>query len=274
MEDIPRERKKGLRNLKNQSNKQRIYYLLPFIFVFMISCGGPYKTKTVNQPSRKLEIADDLFDKGNYDDAALEYKDYFAVFAGDERCDYAQFKLAECYRMNEEYPLAAVEYRVLINDYGYSEYVDDAFFIEGLCFFKQSSRIENDQTKTFEAKNRIERFLRLFPNSPRRGEAQQLIEEINSKLAEKKFMSAKMYYSLEHYNAALIYFSKTIDLYEGTIEAAKSHYYKGKIFEIRKNTEEAIGEYKKVISFGEDIQEKRDAQRSLDELLKRGADEG
>ncbi len=260
--------------MKNRSNKQRIYHLLPFIFAFMVSCGGPYKTITVNQPSRKLEIADDLFANGNYDDAALEYKDYLAIFAGDERCDYAQFNLAECYRMNEEYPLAAVEYRVLINDYGYSEYVDDAFFIEGLCFFKQSSRIEKDQTKTFEAKSRIARFLRLFPNSPRREEAQKLLEEINSKLAKKKFMSAKMYYSLKHYNAALLYFSRTIDLYEGTIEAAKSHYFKGKIFEKRKNIEEAIDEYKKVISFGGDIQEKSDAQSSLNELLKRVVDEG
>ncbi|MCD6379838.1 outer membrane protein assembly factor BamD [bacterium] len=259
--------------MKNQSDKHRLYYLLPFVFVFIVSCGGPYKTVKINQPSSKLKIADELYAKGNYDDAALEYKDYFVTFAGDERCDYAQFRLAECYRMNKEYPLAAVEYRVLINDYGYSEYVDDAFFLEGLCFFQQSVRVEKDQTKTFEAKTRIERFLRLFPNSARQQEAENLLKEVNTKLAEKKFMSARLYYSLGHYKAALIYFNKTIDLYEGTIAAAKSHYFKGKMFEERKEVEEAISEYEKMISSGMDIKEKNDAKKRL-ELLKKGKDEG
>jgi outer membrane protein assembly factor BamD len=166
-----------------------------------------------------------------------------------------------------------VEYRVLINDYGYSEYVDDAFFLEGLCFFKQSERVEKDQTKTFEAKARIERFLRLFPNSVRQQEARNLLKEIDTKLAEKKFMSAWLYYSMGHYNAALIYFNKTIDLYEGTIAAARSHYFKGRIFEKRKDIKKAISEYEKVILSGVDIEEKNDAKKHL-ELLKKGTDEG
>jgi len=36
--------------------------------------------------------------------------------------------LGESYFNMEEYALAAVEYRVLVTNYGYSEYVDEGYF--------------------------------------------------------------------------------------------------------------------------------------------------
>ncbi len=231
--------------------------------LWAVSCGGPYSAKVVNQPTRKLEIADELFENEDYDEAIVEYKDYLAVFAGDERCDFAQFRLAECYRLKEDYPLAAVEYRILISDYGYSEYVDDAFYLEALCYFLQSRRVERDQTKTFEARSRLTRFLRLFPDSPRREEAAALLKEINEKLALKKFRSARLYFSLEHYNAARVYFENTIDEYPGTRWAEKSRFYLGRIFEMKGEKEKAADYYRKVGSSDFEVEEKRAAQRRL-----------
>ena len=98
----------------------------------LVSCGGPYSARSVNVPDEKLRIADDFYARKKYTQAGMEYKDFLAVFAGDERGDYAQFMLAESYRGAREYALASVEYRILIADYGYSEYIDDAFFLEGL----------------------------------------------------------------------------------------------------------------------------------------------
>lgn len=234
--------------------------------LFAFSCAGPYKAKVVNQPTEKLEIADGLFNRGKYQDAIVEYKDYLAVFAGDERSDYAQFKLAEAYRLDENYPLAAVEYRILINDYGYSEYVDDAFYLESLCYYKQARRVERDQTKTFEARSRIIRFLRLFPNSPRMDEAKELLAEINDKLADKKFMAAKLYFSLEHYNAASIYFRNVVDEYPDTRWAVKSHYYLGRILEESGKIERAADEYRMVTSSSSNVEEKDKAAKRLERI--------
>ncbi|MFO7914902.1 MAG: outer membrane protein assembly factor BamD [Candidatus Krumholzibacteriales bacterium] len=221
--------------------------------IFLISsCGGPYTAKVVNQPSRKLAIADRLFAGEKYQEAAVEYKDYLAVFAGDERNDYAQFQLAECYRMDEDYPLAAVEYRVLINDYGYSAYVDDAFYLEALCYFKQSRRVERDQTRTLEARNKLIRFLRFFPRSDRREDAEELLKEINDKLAEKKFIAGKLYYDREHYSASDIYFEKTVDLYPETVWAVRSKYYMGRIRESEGELSQAAQMYREVMNSGMD----------------------
>jgi outer membrane protein assembly factor BamD len=236
------------------------------VLLLIPSCGGPYKSKRVNLPDQKLAIAAELFEAGKYSDAAVEYKDFLATFAGDERSDYAQFRLAECYRMDEEYAFAAVEYRILISDYGYSEYIDDAFFLEGLCAFEQAPRAERDQMKSYEALGRINRFLQLFSNSPRRKEAEEILSKIHHRLGEKDFLNAKLYFSDRHYRAASIYFDKVITNYPETVWCGKSHYYKGVILESTGEIEKAIKEYEMTLSCNGNFGEKADAQRKLGEL--------
>ena len=228
-----------------------------------VSCGGPYTPKRVNLASDKLARADKLFDEGEFGHAVLEYKDFLATFAGDERSDYAQFRLAESYRLDEEYALAEVEYQILINDYGYSDYVDDAFFLEGLCAFMQTPRVERDQTKSYQALDRLNRFVQMFPSSPRVAEARTAIHDIHMRLGEKDFLSAKLYFSKRLHDAALVYLNKVIDLDSGTVWAARSMYYRGRIEEARMNTAEAAGEYRKAASSTEAFPEKGDAEKRL-----------
>ena len=225
------------------------------------SCGGPYTAKRVNQPDLKLRVAEGLFEKERYADAALEYKDFLAVFAGDERADFAQFRLAECLRFDEDYMMAAIEYRILINDYGYSEYIDDAFYLEGFCSFMQSQRPERDQTKTYEALSRINRFLRLFPDSPRKAEAEKTRNKIHDLLGEKEYMNAKVYFSRKHFNAAIVYFDKVVEQYPETVWAAISHYYKGRIAEDKGEIDAAVFEYGESLSSKFKFDEKSDAAK-------------
>lgn len=233
---------------------------------FAVSCGGPYKPKRIELPDRKLALADRLFEKGDYDKAAVEYKDFLATFAGDERSDYAQFRLAEGYRLDGQYALAAVEYRILVSDYGYSEYVDDAFFLEAVCAFRQADRSERDQTKSHEALNRINRFLQIFPSSPRREEAQQLLLEIHGKLGKKDFLNAKLYYSMGRYEAALIYFDKVIASFPATVWAQRSQYYRGMVMRERGEREEAIRSLEIAIGGPAKFPEREEAVEALESL--------
>lgn len=227
------------------------------------SCGGPYVPKKMNVAGDKLGMADRLFAKGKYGDAALEYKDFLASFAGDERCDYAQFRLGESYRMNGEYALAEVEYRILINDYAYSEYVDDAFFLEGLCSFKESPQVERDQTKTEEALDRLTRFVQTFPKSPRLPEAQEALREVRAKLGHKEFINAQLYYSRKHYDAALVYLNKIIDRYPDTVWAARSRFYRGAIEEARGDAAGAVEDYQAAVAVQDNFPEKSKAVERL-----------
>lgn len=214
-------------------------------------------------PGDKIALADNLFARGKFGDAAVEYKDFLGAFAGDDRCDYAQFRLAESYRMNKEYALAETEYRILINDFGYSEYVDDAFYLEAVCSFQQAPRVERDQASAYEALARIQRFIELFPASERLPEARAMLLTVQERLAEKEFMNAKLYFSRKSYTAALIYLDKTIDLYPATTWAARCRYYRGYILEQRGDAAGAAGEYETLASAPAGIPEKALAQQRL-----------
>ncbi len=230
------------------------------------SCGGPYRARMVNLPNEKLAIADMLFDREKYADAIVEYKDFLASFAGDERSDYAQFRIAESYRLDGDQALAAVEYRILISDYGYSEYVDDAFYLEGLCAFEQAPRSERDQTKTYEALGRITRFLQLFPDSPRRAEAEKVLAAIHDRLGRKEYLSARLYHSKKRFDAALIYYDKVIANYANTVWTGKSHYYRGVILEGRGEHQGAVRDFGEAVASPFEFDEKRDAAARLDQL--------
>ncbi|MCK4237136.1 MAG: outer membrane protein assembly factor BamD, partial [Candidatus Krumholzibacteria bacterium] len=235
--------------------------------------GGPYRASRVELPGQKLAIADDFFKKGKYSKAAVEYKDFLATFAGSERSDFAQFRLAECFRIDEQYSLAAVEYRIVVGDYGYSEFVDDAFFLEGLCAFKQAPRSERDQTKSYKALERVNRFLQLFPKSPRCEEARAALIELHERLGKKDFLSAKLYFSDKRFDAALIYFDKIIEQYSLAVWAERSYYYRGVIDEERGLIDEAVCEYGEAISSANDFPEKEDANRRLKALTSGGISE-
>jgi len=236
--------------------------------LLLVSCGGPYTAVRVAIPDEKLRVADGLFERGKFSTALAEYKDFLAVFAGDERGDYAQFRVAECYRMMKDYALAGVEYRILINDYGYSEYVDDAFFLDGLCSLRMSQRPERDQTSTYDALTKIKRFLQLFPDSPRRPEAQEALAEIEDTLGKKAWDAAQLYFRGKHYGAAEVYFDKIVREYPETQWAARSWYYKGVIEERRGETAAAAEAYSKVVRSAQEVPEKRRAQERLRELSK------
>lgn len=244
--------------------------LLALAALVAASCGGPYTPKKMNLATDKLALADRLFDGGSSGRAAAEYKDFLATFAGDERSDYAQYRLAESYRLDEEYALAEVEYRILINDYGYSDYVDDAFYLEGVCAFRQAPRFELDQTKSYQALDRLNRFVQMFPSSSRLEEARAMIREIHGKLAHKDFTAAKLYFSKKHYDASLTYLRKIIDLYPETIWAARSRYYRGFIGESRGDAAGAIEDYRSVVQTKGAISEKVEAGKRL-RLLERKA---
>lgn len=249
----------------------RLTVVLTALFV-AASCGGPYTAKQVRLPDEKIALADRLYERGTYGKAAVEYKDFLATFAGDERSDYAQFRLAESYRLDEQYAVAAVEYRILVSDYGYSDYVDDAFFLEGLCAFMQASRAERDQTRSYEALNRINRFLQLFPSSPRREEAQKVLSEMHDLLGKKDFLNAKLYYSMGELDAALIYLEKVISAFPSTVWAQRSHYYRGMILKERGERDEAIREFETVLQVSGHIPEAQDARRALESLQEGGSD--
>ena len=225
------------------------------------SCAGGMP-KVPAKPEDVLARADEYLKKGKHLQAVALYQKFLEHYVGNERADYAQFKLGEAYLAGEEYELAAVEYQVLINNYGYSEWVDDALFQTGVCLWRQAPREERDQQKSNDALARFNQFLQTYPDSPHAPDARSYVRQINARMAEKGLTAARWYYRRHEPKAALIYCDKVIETYPDNEYWAQAVYLKGVILVDRGQNEEAIAQFTRLLEYP-DEKLKRDALEQI-----------
>ena len=237
------------------------------LLLAVAGCAGGVP-RVPNSAQAILERGDAYFDRKMYYHSQEMYKAFLQRYPGDDRSDYAQFKLGESLYNGKEYALAAVEYHLLTNNYGYSEYVDDAYYKEALCFFHQALKPPLDQSKREQALERLERFVTVFPQSDLVPEAQKHIAMVHEKLAEKAFSTARFYDKNKRLSSALIYYDKIIDEYPNNEYWAMACYFKGMILLRRGESDEAIQMFSRVLNYPDDVGVKRDARREMERLRK------
>jgi outer membrane protein assembly factor BamD len=230
-----------------------------------IGCAGSIPS-IPNTPEAILEKAQSYFENDRFFQSGELYKGFLARHPGHDRSDFAQFRLAESYFGQDEYALAAVEYQVLIWNYGYSEYVDDSLFKIGVSFWNEAPSVKRDQQKTRDALSRFEQFLQTFPNSPLVPQVQEHIKVAHERLAEKAFLNVRWYYRIKKYNAALIYCDKIIESYPDNKFWAQAVYYKGLILMGRGKRDEAAQQFALVLAYPDDVPVKKDARDRLEDM--------
>jgi outer membrane protein assembly factor BamD len=229
---------------------------------WVLSCAGGVP-RVPATPEAVLARADDYAKRGKHMQAVTLYQKFLENYVGNERADYAQFMLAESYLKGEEYELAAVEYQVLVTNYGYSEWVDDAIFQTGVCFWRQAPRVQRDQQKAIDALSRFNQFLQTYPDNARVPEARSYVRQINAQLAEKALLSARWYYRRREPKAALVYCDKVINNYPENKHWEEAVYLKGLILIDRGQNEEAIAQFTRLLEASDDADMKRDAEAQI-----------
>ncbi|MDH4037975.1 MAG: outer membrane protein assembly factor BamD [Candidatus Krumholzibacteria bacterium] len=216
-------------------------------------------------PDAVLERAQDYQTRGKYIQAAALYQQFLERYAGHERADFAQYMLAETHFEDRDYSLAAVEFQVVISNYGYSEYVDDALFKIGVCYWNQAPRSQRDQQKSFDALSRFNQYRQTFPEGEYADEVEKYVREINERLAQKEYAAARWYYRQKHGAAAMIYCDKIIENYPDNRYWAQALLLKGDILLRRGENEEAIRQYTRLLEYPGDAGIRQQAETKIRE---------
>ena len=238
---------------------------LALALVLMMGCVGGMP-KVPASPAAVLERADDYLERGKEREAIALYTQFIERYPGHERADYAQFKLAESYFKSREYPLASVEYQLLINNYGYSEWVDESLFQLGVCSWEEAPKYPRDQQKSLEALNRFNQFLQTYPQHARAADARSYVRQVNERLAHKAYTAAKWYYRQREPQAALVYCEKIIREYPDNEYWAEALLLKGQILADRGDTEGAIQQYTQILAYPGDLPQKKQAESKIKEV--------
>jgi outer membrane protein assembly factor BamD len=113
----------------------------------------------------------------------------------------------------KQYELAGTYFASYVEQFGYGKNIEEATFMAAQCDYNISPRAELDQDNTRKAIEGFKIFLARYPNSPRIEESRKLMTDLQERLVEKSYNSAKLYYDMKQYKAAVTALSNSLKEY-------------------------------------------------------------
>lgn len=204
----------------------RISFLVFFVGIFSLtSCNRNAVTKILKSKDveYKLGMAEQYYANKKFSKAQMLYEDLFPLLRNDPRFEDLYFKYANCAFYQKDYMNAENLFKGFLEAFPKSTRASDVDYMRAYSFFKQSPRVELDQTSTQKTIGLMQAHLNNYPESPKQQEAKNIIEECYEKLELKDFKSAELYYNVGSYRAAAITFTNLLNHYP---ESKKGEEYK------------------------------------------------
>ena len=143
--------------------------------------------------------------------------------------------------------------------------------MRAFCYYRQSPKVELDQTNTNKTMQLMQAFINTHPASTRLKEASEIIDKCREKLEQKEYKSAELYYNLGFYKAAAIAFSNVSDNFpdskkadEYKVQVIRSYFKYAEMSYEEKQKER----YQKVLSECNDFTDRFTDSKHLDEVNK------
>ena len=191
------------RLLENRLTNIVIFVSWLVLSILMSGCGSEEAIRQVTAEER-YELGMKAFQKEDYLGAIDEFKVVSLQYQGSKVADSAQFYMAECRFLREEYILAAFEYDVLLRTMPSSVFVSRARFKRATCYYELSPKSTLDQNYTRKAIDEYQAFLEYHPTDTLDTVAESRISELNTKLAKKDYENGMTYMHMEYYKAATL----------------------------------------------------------------------
>ena len=153
-----------------------------------------------------------FFEEEKYVKASQQFNIIVERASHTDLGDDALFFLAESYFLNKDYDLALVEFEKLVSRMGFSPYIEKSRWRICETLMLLSPNFYHDQESSKKAIAQIQDFLDDFPNSEYSKDADKLINELRTRLAEKNMETGKLYVKLKAYDSAIV--SYKIDVNE------------------------------------------------------------
>ena len=190
--------------------------ILICISIIISSCGIsnpfddniPYKTR--------FDDGLAFFEEEKYVKASQQFNIIVDRASHTDLGDDALFFLAESYFLNKDYDLALVEFEKLVSRMGFSPYIEKSRWRICETLMLLSPNFYHDQESSKKAIAQIQEFLDDFPNSEYSKDADKLINELRTRLAEKNMETGKLYVKLKAYDSAIVSYKIVVNEFYDT----------------------------------------------------------
>lgn len=158
----------------------------------------------------KSKNAEEIYQAGleayrnkKYRNATIYFEAAYNDFYSSDRADTILFYTAKAYYNQGIYDIAADgfdQYRKVFSRRPFSE---EAEYLLPMCWYNLSRPAERDQTETHKAIATFNEYLNRYPESIKAADIKEILEELQQKLYEKKFINTALYFKLRYYPASV-----------------------------------------------------------------------
>jgi len=193
----------------------RIYIVL-IISVLVSSCGSYEKLLKSTDYDLKKEKAKEYFAAGQFVKSSELLGQILSRYRATEEAQELNWMNAQSYYGMSDYITAGSYFKSYIDQYPYGKYAEEASFLSAMCDYNLAPRPELDQQNTLDAIEGFNYFISRYPASSKIDESRKLLKELEERLVEKSYMSAKLYYNMGQYKAAVTALNNSLKEYSDT----------------------------------------------------------
>lgn len=247
----------------------RLINISSLLLLFIWGCSSSVDVLNLS-PEERLQNAINLYEDEDYEEAVTEFEAILLQYPGSAIVDDAQYYLGMTRYQRQEFIIAAYEFSKLIKNMPASSFVPEAQYMLAESYYKLSPNYNLDQTYTKKAITEYQAFIDYFPLNEKVHDAEQKINELNTKLAEKEFTIAQIYEKMDYYTASLKYYEFVVDTYHDTPYGPKALYEKIMLLIDRDREDDALKDMKKYLQLFPDDENSGEIQElktSLEEKI-------
>ncbi|MGD0342377.1 MAG: outer membrane protein assembly factor BamD [Bacteroidales bacterium] len=191
-------------------------YILLLALMLVTSCGEYQKLLKSTDYDLKKTRAKEYFEAGKYVKSSELFEQLIPRYRATEEAEDMIWMNAQSYYGMKQYDMAGSVFKSYMEQYGYGKYIEEACYMSAMCDYNISPRPELDQDNTKKAIEGFTIFISRYPNSSRTDECKKLLNELHERLVEKSYISAKLYYDMDQYKAAVVALSNSLKQFAET----------------------------------------------------------
>lgn len=201
----------------------RIIAALFILGLLVTGCSKFSKVQKSKDYEYKLKMANEYYDKKKYNYASQLYEELFPIFKGTDRFEDLYYRYAYCSYYLRDYLSAENLFKTFVEVFPNSKRAEEMDYMRAYTYYRQSPKVELDQTNTTKAIGFMQTFINTHPGSARIKEATEIIDKCRVKLEMKEMKSAELYFNLGQFKAAAIAYTNLMNDFP---DSDKSDQYK------------------------------------------------
>jgi len=199
-----------------------------FLILLLIaagSCKSKYeKLKASNDRTKKFNEGKKLYEKKQYTKALGLFETLLSQYRGQESAEELFYLNAMATYKLKDYTAASYHFKDYAKDFPSSVHAEEARFLSAYCLYLEAPVYSLDPANTLKSIEAMQLYINFYPKGDHVAEANKIVDELHSRLEEKAFANAKLYFVTGNYQAAVITFGNTLRDYPDTKYAEEIEY--------------------------------------------------